>query len=184
MPWTGFLAPALGAWNRRNLDERSARQGRAQMFLAVWALVLCAFFSASSTKLISYVLPALPAFSLLVGVAVARWDVLAPGFKRVAVGVNVLLNVALIVALVAYPARDKATKVWGIKPGILLDDHIIPRELGQGWTWAIVALLVAFSLTLLWAARRDGARDIGGAKRGRDGDCGDAAGTGGRDCAL
>ncbi len=156
MPWTGLLLPALGAWNRRNLDERGARQGRAQMFLLVWALVLVAFFSVSGTKLISYVLPAFPAFALLIGVALGRWDILANGWKRAAIGVNVLLNVALIVALVALPARGKVSKTWHLKPGVLLDDHIIPRTIGEPWTWALVALLVVFSAALLWALRRDG----------------------------
>lgn len=156
MPWSGLLLPALGVWNRRNLDEGAARQMRAQMFLTVWALVLISFFSVSGTKLISYALPAFPAFSLLIGVALGRWDVLAQGWKRVAIGINVLLNVVLIIALLALPARDKVTKLWGFKPGVLLDEHIIPRTVGEPWTWALVALLALFSMALLWSLRRDG----------------------------
>ena len=156
MPWTGFLLPALGVWNRRNLDESAARQGRAQLFLAVWSLVLIAFFSVSGTKLISYALPAFPAFALLIGVALGRWDELAQGCKRAAIGINVLLNVALIIALIALPARDKVTKTWGFKPGLLLDDHIIPRSVGEPWTWALITLLIIFSVALLWSLRRDG----------------------------
>ena len=156
MPWTGFLAPALGVWKRPITSDKLARQTRAQLFLTVWSLVLVAFFSASSTKLISYVLPALPAFSLLAGVAVGRWDVLGVGWKRVAIGFNLLLNLALITALIAIPARDKVTKSWGFKPGVLLDDHIIPRAIGAPWTWGVIALLTVFSAALLWAWRRDG----------------------------
>lgn len=156
MPWTGLLAPALGFWNRRNLDERAARQNRAQTFLMVWALVLVAFFSVSGTKLISYALPAFPAFALLIGVALGRWNLLDKGWKRIAIGVNVLLNVALIVALITIPARDKITKNWGFKPGVLLDDHIIPRATGAPWTVVLVALLLIFSAALLWSLRRDG----------------------------
>ena len=156
MPWTGFLAPALGLWNRPGPDERSARQNRAQIFLTVWALVLIAFFSVSGTKLISYALPAFPAFALLIGVALGRWDSLDKRWKRAAIGVNLLLNVALIVALIAIPARDKISKIWGFKPGILLDDHIIPRATGAPWTVALVALLLLFCLALLWSLLRNG----------------------------
>ena len=156
MPWTGLLAPALGFWNRLNLDERSARQSRAQLFLMVWALTLIAFFSLSGTKLISYALPAFPAFALLIGVALGRWELLCQKWKRVAIGTNVLLNVALIIALIAVPARDKTTKMWGFKPGVLLDDHIIPRAIGEPWTVALVALLLLFTVALLWSLRRGG----------------------------
>ena len=156
MPWTGFLAPALGFWKRRAPGQSATRETRARLFLLVWALTLVAFFSASGTKLISYALPALPAFSLLVGASVANWDVLSQSWKRVAIGVNIFLNVALIVALIAIPARDKINKSWGFKPGILLDDHIVPRAVGEPWTWAIVALMTIFSLALLWSARRGG----------------------------
>ena len=156
MPWTGFLAPALGLWNRLNLDERGSRQNRAQMFLTIWALALIAFFSVSGTKLISYALPAFPAFALLIGVALGRWNSLDKRWKIVAIGTNVFLNLALVVALIAYPARDKATKLWHLKPGLLLDDHIIPRATGEPWTWVLVALLLVFSVALGWSLRRGG----------------------------
>ena len=155
MPWTGFLAPALGFWNRQNLDERAARQNRAQIFLTVWALTLIAFFSVSGTKLISYALPAFPAFALLIGVALGRWNTLDLRWKRGAIGVNIALNLALVVALIAVPARDKVSKTWGFKPGVLLDDHIIPRAVGAPWTVALVAVLLIFTLALLWSLRRD-----------------------------
>ena len=155
MPWTGFLAPALGFWNRLNLDERGSRQNRAQMFLAVWALALIAFFSLSGTKLISYALPAFPAFALLIGIALGRWNELDKRWKRIAIGTNVLLNSALVMALIVLPDRDKATKHLYLKPGVLLDDHIIPRATGAPWTFVLVALLVLFSVALLWSLRRN-----------------------------
>ena len=156
MPWTGFLAPAFGVWKRRSGGENAVRQARAQLFLSVWSLVLVAFFSASGTKLISYVLPALPAFSLLVGVAIGRWDGLDALWKRLSIGVNLLFFVVLMVALIVVPARDKVSKTWGLRPGIFLDDHIIPRAVGAPWTWALLALLAVFGAASLWASRKNG----------------------------
>ena len=158
MPWTGFLLPALFRRTPRTsdkTDEASQLQARARLFLLVWAVVLVAFFSASGTKLISYVLPALPAFALLVGIAVADWNGFAPAWKRMAIGVSILLNVVLMVALLALPARDKISKTWGFKPGVLLDDHIVPRAVGVPWTWILFGLLAVFSAALLWSLRRN-----------------------------
>ena len=156
LPWTGFLVPALGVWRRRVFGSTEARQARAQLFLTVWAVVLTAFFSVSSTKLMSYVLPAFPAFALLIGASVAGWDALKPNWKRVAIGVNILIYAVLIVALIAVPARDKATKSWGFKPGVLMDDQIVPRAIGEPWTWGLIALVAIFGAASLWALRRDG----------------------------
>ena len=63
MPWTLSLFPALarawrGAGGARFLPAR---------FLLIWAAVVFLFFSASSSKLPSYILPVVPALALLVG---------------------------------------------------------------------------------------------------------------------
>lgn len=61
-PWIVSLVPALGrAWRAEPLHAfRPAR------FLLIWAVFVFVFFSASSSKLPSYVLPVFPALALLV----------------------------------------------------------------------------------------------------------------------
>jgi 4-amino-4-deoxy-L-arabinose transferase-like glycosyltransferase len=57
-PWLLLLGLAL---------YKPLRSGeRTQVFLLIWALVVLAFFSASHSKLSSYILPAFPALALLV----------------------------------------------------------------------------------------------------------------------
>jgi 4-amino-4-deoxy-L-arabinose transferase-like glycosyltransferase len=60
LPWL----PMLSGWWRALLV---ARGGRFEpfAFLAVWALVVPAFFSASGSKLVTYILPIFPALALL-----------------------------------------------------------------------------------------------------------------------
>jgi 4-amino-4-deoxy-L-arabinose transferase-like glycosyltransferase len=63
LPWIVVFFPALWrAW---------ARQGAAafhpQRFLLLWCAVVLVFFSASSSKLVPYILPLFPALSLLIG---------------------------------------------------------------------------------------------------------------------
>lgn len=70
LPWSLFLPPALAAlrfwrWSRwRRAAEDPALE--LPLFLLLWLVVIVAFFSAAATKLPGYILPALPAGSLLV----------------------------------------------------------------------------------------------------------------------
>jgi 4-amino-4-deoxy-L-arabinose transferase-like glycosyltransferase len=59
LPWSAFLLAAAPA--------RNAREARALWFWGVWAFVIVGVFSLSSTKLVSYVLPAFAPMSLLLG---------------------------------------------------------------------------------------------------------------------
>ena len=69
LPWT-FLAPAVVRGLRR---EREPGSRHALRFTAVWAAVTVLFFSASSGKLATYVLPAFPALAVLVALGLAPW---------------------------------------------------------------------------------------------------------------
>jgi 4-amino-4-deoxy-L-arabinose transferase-like glycosyltransferase len=68
LPWSGI---ALQAWIQgwRRAGTGSIHAGR---FLALWAAVIFVFFSASESKLPSYILPVLPALAVLAGDALAR----------------------------------------------------------------------------------------------------------------
>ncbi|HEY6720265.1 MAG TPA: glycosyltransferase family 39 protein [Burkholderiales bacterium] len=67
LPWIVGLFPALGrAWTR--VPETRFQPRR---FLLVWCAVVFAFFSASDSKLGSYLLPIFPALALLIGIHLA-----------------------------------------------------------------------------------------------------------------
>jgi 4-amino-4-deoxy-L-arabinose transferase-like glycosyltransferase len=66
-PWTGFLWAALrealaGGWARR-------RENAEAWFFATWAGFILLFFSASQSKLVTYILPLFPPLAVLTG----RW---------------------------------------------------------------------------------------------------------------
>ncbi len=79
MPWIGLLFPALRASMRSRAistipggqalrDSLTGwRKRREELFLLLWAGLVFAFFSASSSKLIPYILPVLPPLALLIG---------------------------------------------------------------------------------------------------------------------
>jgi 4-amino-4-deoxy-L-arabinose transferase-like glycosyltransferase len=64
LPWTAMLGQALiAAWK----GDPSGRSFKPRRFLLLYAAVILLFFSASQSKLPSYILPIFPALALLVG---------------------------------------------------------------------------------------------------------------------
>ena len=81
LPWTGAL-PWLA---RRSAPESGRRAGQARDLLVVWCAFVLLFFSASGSKLPSYILPMFPALALLAARALRdaqpnalRWHLLVP----------------------------------------------------------------------------------------------------------
>jgi 4-amino-4-deoxy-L-arabinose transferase-like glycosyltransferase len=69
LPWSG-LFPAAVALFRRSPERLQDRP--ALVFLLTWAGFVVLFFSASRSKLVPYILPALPPLAVLVALAVAE----------------------------------------------------------------------------------------------------------------
>lgn len=97
LPWTFFLLPAaMNFWKKRT---QSTPQARARLFLWIWALLIVLFFSVSSTKLITYILPAFPAFALLLADALAEYRLPFRAWHfalRAGIGLMALLGIILI----------------------------------------------------------------------------------------
>jgi 4-amino-4-deoxy-L-arabinose transferase-like glycosyltransferase len=87
IPWTFFLPEAVrNLWKTR--DHR-------KIFLALWAGVIFAFFSASSSKLIPYMLPVFPALALLLGTTISEaFDRDASSLQRYFLAAGAFLFVA------------------------------------------------------------------------------------------
>jgi 4-amino-4-deoxy-L-arabinose transferase-like glycosyltransferase len=63
LPWLGTLLQGLAAGFRRDAGTRF----QPRRFLLLWVVVVFAFFSVSSSKLASYILPIFPALAALIG---------------------------------------------------------------------------------------------------------------------
>lgn len=114
LPWIGLLFPALrasmraraistvpgGQALRAGRPRRQTRHARREeLFLSLWAGLVFAFFSASGSKLIPYILPMLPPLALLLGRYLAPADP-APAPKGLRSGFWFFL--AAVAALGAY----------------------------------------------------------------------------------
>eukprot|EP00871_Galdieria_phlegrea_P003721 jgi/Galph1/434/GphlegSOOS_G5247.1 len=73
-PWI-FLVPAVFFFYQpfqRKMWKKRPRYRQFPLFLCTWILFVYAFFSVIRTKLLSYVIPAVPAIALLLGVFIGR----------------------------------------------------------------------------------------------------------------
>jgi 4-amino-4-deoxy-L-arabinose transferase-like glycosyltransferase len=136
IPWTVTFFPAL---------VRSARADRAAhfkplRFLLVWAGTVFVFFSVSSSKLPSYILPIFPALAILVGAALPTLG------RRWTVGQAVTgLIVSVAVALAASPLLMRAARPE--LPAALLAQYV-PWVVAAALAYAAGSAAAAF-----WAWR-------------------------------
>jgi len=115
LPWSPFLPAAL----KKGWQERDSRA--QTLFLLLWAGVIFAFFSKSSSKLVPYILPVFPPLALLIGNWFARG-----GFGKTlrwhAAGTGALLAL-LGAAIIGYPlcfAKPEISAADGALVGGLL----------------------------------------------------------------
>ena len=139
MPWTTLLPGALARALRRE-------PGRFQLnrLMLVWAVFVFAFFSASGSKLPSYILPMFPALAVLLARHV---DAMPPAHLSWHAGASAALALAGVAALLVLPdpmARGSSA----------------PRELElayRDWIVAGLATVAAGALVAVFAARRGAA---------------------------
>jgi len=112
LPWSLFLPASIASlrfwrWQQWRLAGRQPGL-ELPLFLLLWLAVMVAFFSAAATKLPGYILPALPAGSLLVAL---WWRPLPP----------------------LQPAADRALLLWGGADALLLGLLSVAAALAPRW---------------------------------------------------
>ena len=154
-PWSGLLPSAarLLPWRRWRVG---LAEHRGEAFLAIWAAFVVVFFSVSQSKLIPYVLPALPPLAVLVGVLIDKlWDGTLGASRWETAG---------IVAGGVLAALYGATLVWAglgkidrlglggvVSPGLLVPGALVlavallaaATGFGRAWDRRVLALFAA-----------------------------------------
>jgi 4-amino-4-deoxy-L-arabinose transferase-like glycosyltransferase len=136
LPWLGSLVPGLAAGCR----SQAGRRFQPQRFLLLWAVVVFVFFSASDSKLASYILPIFPALAALIGLHLAghgtsrriEWHAL----PAIIIGGTCLL-------LVPYVSRFANDDV----PAALYAAY-------QPWLYAGAGALLLGGITAFWLGRQ------------------------------
>jgi 4-amino-4-deoxy-L-arabinose transferase-like glycosyltransferase len=161
-PWSAFLPQAIkhsipSSWRERH-EHRDA------LFLMLWAGLVFLFFSASSSKLVPYILPVFPPVALLIGrYLAAAWD--SRDFPGLRAGFVIFLIASLLFAAaflglpyywsvpaeaqilgayrytIAFTLAIGGTAAWGLM-----------RYRGLGWAFIALALTSVLFLTQVNAA--------------------------------
>jgi 4-amino-4-deoxy-L-arabinose transferase-like glycosyltransferase len=121
LPWTVTLVDALArAWKRA-----PERNFQAQRFLLLWAAVVFVFFSASSSKLVSYILPMFPALALLVGARLPQLSARALAWQTLPAALAGIALLALMPGIERYASRQVPVELfrdyaaWLIAAGVI-----------------------------------------------------------------
>jgi 4-amino-4-deoxy-L-arabinose transferase len=153
LPWALLLPSTLLRTWREKRDPKIA-------FLALWFLLPLAFFSASSGKLPTYIMPCLLPLALLMGYTVMNWIADQNGrVLRINGVVNVVLAIAALIALIYLQATREIyehTEMFSLSLGyIVLLGWLIAgslQALRPLTLWAMPALGIGLLVALLPAA--------------------------------
>jgi 4-amino-4-deoxy-L-arabinose transferase-like glycosyltransferase len=154
VPWSGLFPAAalLVEWRRL---RASLAERREVAFLLIWAVFVVAFFSASRSKLIPYVLPALPPLAVLVGLAVerSRAGCAAPRIERWGLVAGGALTAVWGLALVwaGLGKIDRLGLGGVVSPGLLAPGIVVvlaaalvaASGFGRSWERRLLALFAA-----------------------------------------
>lgn len=102
LPWTLTMFDALARAWKRDPGQRF----QAQRFLLLWSAVVFFFFSASDSKLVSYILPMFPALALLIGVRLTQLGARALAWQALPAALAGGTLLALLPGIARYASRE------------------------------------------------------------------------------
>ena len=143
LPWTGvFLWGVRRAWREPALPAGSFAWVR---FCLIWSAFVLLFFSASGSKLPSYILPIFPAAALVLGVVLERMPL------------RILAGLAALIACTTIALWGFCIVGWGRISAALADTRTPRSLLDALGPWLVLALGVAsVGYVIAWVMLRRG----------------------------
>ncbi len=161
IPWTGLLPGALASAFPRPL-RNLGREKKDELFHLLWFGVIFVFFSLSSSKLVPYIVPALPPLAILMGGYLARC-VEEEDVKRTGRFLlwNSILLVPFTAALVLYPFFNDREPAGLLLPYTLPVAAVLVMTVYLGWRLflrrrygALAAVMCLMSLLTMFSFGR------------------------------
>jgi 4-amino-4-deoxy-L-arabinose transferase-like glycosyltransferase len=151
-PWSVYLPYAIAQtkWWQRKYWLAQTRENQIAIFAFFWLVIIFIFFSISVTKLPSYLLPLVPAASILVALLLSNL-IVNSGEKKLNIKpsfwVSTVINLAMAIALAI---------AFYISPNWIGKDPTVPklsRLVAESYlpisgtiVWSLIAIAIAFCL--------------------------------------
>jgi len=169
--WPWFFFAPLGAIDLSRRDAGSPGYRSNLRFLILWFVVIFAFFSIPRAKLGSYILPALPALSIVAANGMYKlWKLESQRTRRIMIAfaaINLMIAIAATIAILATrqrlpPAlRVDASIIVGLVAAMAIAAFIVNRE---GTRPGAMVLTLALTMILVMGtasrARNDGGPEV------------------------
>ena len=149
--WIGLKRP-----HGRTTPQACPPQASLRCFAACWLLAVVAFLTMAATKLPSYILPAMPAVGLLVGLTAGDWQrETTRGRSWAAAWTSVVLSAVVGAGLCAQalwlPQLDQAlAQAFPDMPTLQAELQALPIIANIGLIWLIAAGLTTLALHQRW----------------------------------
>ena len=156
LPWSIYLPAALlklQFWKRESWQAETD-SNEYPLFALVWLVVVIGFFSAAATKLAGYILPVVPAGSLLVAFLFKPFSHPKPYPKglRISTWVNCgLFGIAAIATSCAQLIIKSSADYPGLAPSILASNSLVVLIVSTGVASALLAWIAINPSKLEWA---------------------------------
>jgi 4-amino-4-deoxy-L-arabinose transferase-like glycosyltransferase len=120
-PWSAFAIPTLLRWFR---PEARVERLRGWLLVTMWIAVYLIVFSLASTKLPNYIVPAYPAFAIIIGSYMASWSSLPnlweSRWQRVGWGCMMCIGLLVIILPLILASDGSAVRLL---EGLQIDDE-------------------------------------------------------------
>lgn len=149
IPWTGLLWDSVRAvFGKCRIIDRDSG-----IFLGLWAFMPFAFFSASGSKLITYILPCIPPLAVLAGASMSIFE--GREFRRFIIITSLILIPVALTGFILPSAKNDPDFNAMAKPAVLLSVMLSVfwvLSLFAGKSKIIPACLCVTALLAMWAA--------------------------------
>ena len=150
LPWTLALPGTLAMLWRQGRSEWDTKAANGPtLFLALWTLLVFGFFSASQSKLVTYIFPLYPALAVLMGAWLAKLgETFARDWPLYLYAVpNAVLAMALFILGSKYGVDRLTLTLWG---GVLIG--AVPFVVRGNTRWLALGIITALFVLILWCS--------------------------------
>ena len=152
-PWSLALPSALAlAWKQGKIAWQEQAVDNAPLFFGLWTALVFVFFSASQSKLVTYIFPLYSAASVLVGGWLAKRSETLPRFDPL--WIYTALNLALGIALWKLAPKYEVVPVTLILwlASLLAAAILTIAYRRRGWAWLVPGTATALFLLIAWCS--------------------------------